>query len=198
MRGRKTSQGNIGHTERRKEKGLDPTSPSEQQQLKIGRYENDIERHRKGYAERVVRRNVLSAMVRAAWGITLCAGGLAVGIAGEILLGMLNFMFGILTALLSVVAAIDGEKTQQDSGTTMQVLRGGQHLRIYGRGVHQRQLFLIQEVVPRVEQGGKKGLHRLYHLGMPAPIPHRDFTENRITILNYRQWKLLTFIWIAR
>ena len=51
-------------------------------------------------------RSVLSAMVRAAWGITLCAGGLAVGIAGEILLGMLNFMFGILTSLLSVVAAI--------------------------------------------------------------------------------------------
>ena len=51
-------------------------------------------------------RSVLSAMVRAAWGIALCAGGLAVGIAGEILLGMLNFMFGILTALLSVVAAI--------------------------------------------------------------------------------------------
>ena len=51
-------------------------------------------------------RSVLSAMVRAAWGITLCAGGLAVGIAGEILLGMLNFMFGILTALHSVVAAI--------------------------------------------------------------------------------------------
>ena len=51
-------------------------------------------------------RSVLSAMVRAAWGITLCAGGLAEGIAGEILLGMLNFMFGILTALLSVVAAI--------------------------------------------------------------------------------------------
>ena len=51
-------------------------------------------------------RSVLSAMVRAAWGITLCAGGLAGGIAGEILLGMLNFMFGILTALLSVVAAI--------------------------------------------------------------------------------------------
>ena len=51
-------------------------------------------------------RSVLSAMERAAWGITLCAGGLAVGIAGEILLGMLNFMFGILTALLSVVAAI--------------------------------------------------------------------------------------------
>lgn len=51
-------------------------------------------------------RKVLFAVARAAWGITLCAGGLAVGIAGEILLGVLNFMFGILTALLSVVAAI--------------------------------------------------------------------------------------------
>ena len=51
-------------------------------------------------------RKVLSAVARAAWGITLCAGGLAVGIAGEILLGVLNFMFGILTALLSIVAII--------------------------------------------------------------------------------------------
>ena len=30
-------------------------------------------------------RKVLSAVARAAWGITLCAGGLAVGIAGEYL-----------------------------------------------------------------------------------------------------------------
>ena len=51
-------------------------------------------------------RKVLSALARAAWGITLCAGGLAVGIAGEILLGVLNFMFGILTAMLSIVATI--------------------------------------------------------------------------------------------
>ena len=48
----------------------------------------------------------LSAMARAAWGIALCAGGLAVGIAGEILFGVLNFMFGILTALLSIAATI--------------------------------------------------------------------------------------------
>lgn len=51
-------------------------------------------------------RMALSAMARAAWGITLCAGGLAVGIAGEILFGVLNFMFGILTVLLSVAANI--------------------------------------------------------------------------------------------
>ena len=51
-------------------------------------------------------RKVLSAVARAAWGITLCAGGLAVGIAGEILLGVLNFMFGFLTALLSIVTII--------------------------------------------------------------------------------------------
>ena len=44
-------------------------------------------------------RKVLSAVARAAWGITLCAGG-------EILLGVLNFMFGILTALLSIVTII--------------------------------------------------------------------------------------------
>lgn len=51
-------------------------------------------------------RKILSAMVTATSGIALCAGGLAVGIAGEILLGVLNFMFGILIALLSIVAAI--------------------------------------------------------------------------------------------
>ena len=51
-------------------------------------------------------RSVLSAMVRAAWGITLCAGGLAVGIAGEILLGMLSFMFGILITTASLAGLI--------------------------------------------------------------------------------------------
>ncbi|MBM6492193.1 MULTISPECIES: hypothetical protein [Bacteroidaceae] len=48
----------------------------------------------------------LSAIIRTASGITLCAGGLAVGIAGEILLGVLNFIFSILTAMLSIVATI--------------------------------------------------------------------------------------------
>ena len=51
-------------------------------------------------------RMALFAMARTASGIVLCAGGLAVGIAGEILLSMLNFMFGILTSLLSVAATI--------------------------------------------------------------------------------------------
>ena len=48
----------------------------------------------------------LSAIIRTASGITLCAGGLAVGIAGEILLGVLNFIFSILIAMLSIVATI--------------------------------------------------------------------------------------------
>ena len=39
-------------------------------------------------------RSVLSAVATAASGIALCAGGLAVGIAGEILLGVLNFSSG--------------------------------------------------------------------------------------------------------
>lgn len=49
---------------------------------------------------------VLSAMVTAVSGIALYAGGLAIGIAAEILLGVLNFMFGILIALFSVAAGI--------------------------------------------------------------------------------------------
>lgn len=49
---------------------------------------------------------MLSAVARTALGITLCAGGLAVSIAGEILFGVVNFMFGILTAPLSIVTII--------------------------------------------------------------------------------------------
>lgn len=51
-------------------------------------------------------RKALSAVMATASGIALCAGGLAIGIVGEILLGVLNFVFGILTALLSTVALI--------------------------------------------------------------------------------------------
>ena len=46
----------------------------------------------------------LSAMVTA--GIALCVGGLAVGIAAEILLGMLSFMFGILITTASLAGLI--------------------------------------------------------------------------------------------
>lgn len=38
--------------------------------------------------------------------IAFCAGGLVVGIIGEILFGMLSIMFGILISLFSVMAAI--------------------------------------------------------------------------------------------
>lgn len=48
----------------------------------------------------------LSAVVSASSGIALCAGGLIVGIAGEIVLGVLNFMFGILIAIASVFGFI--------------------------------------------------------------------------------------------
>ena len=48
----------------------------------------------------------LSAMVTAASGIALCVGGLAVGIAVETLLGVLNFLFGILITIASLVGLI--------------------------------------------------------------------------------------------
>ena len=49
---------------------------------------------------------VLSAMVTAASGIALCIGRLAVGIAAEILLGMLSFVFGILITTISLIGLI--------------------------------------------------------------------------------------------
>lgn len=48
----------------------------------------------------------LSVMVTAASGITICVGGLVVGIAVETLLGVLNFLFGILITITSLVGLI--------------------------------------------------------------------------------------------
>lgn len=48
----------------------------------------------------------LSAMVTAASGIALCVGSLAIGIATEILLGVLSFVFGILITTASLVGLI--------------------------------------------------------------------------------------------
>ena len=45
----------------------------------------------------------LSAMVTAASGIALCVGSLAIGIATEILMGVLSFVFGILITTVSLV-----------------------------------------------------------------------------------------------
>ena len=48
----------------------------------------------------------LSAMVTAASGIALCVGSLAIGIATEILMGVLGFVFGILITTASLVGLI--------------------------------------------------------------------------------------------
>ena len=50
----------------------------------------------------------LSAVVTATSNIAFCAGGLVVGIIGEILFGMLSIMFGILISLFSVMATKKG------------------------------------------------------------------------------------------
>ena len=84
---------------KRKRTRPDPPNPSEtNNNLKNGRYGNDIERHRKGIVESIVRNGN--------GGIALCVGGLAVGIAAEILLGMLSFMFGILITTASLAGLI--------------------------------------------------------------------------------------------
>lgn len=48
----------------------------------------------------------LSVMVTAASGIAIRVGGLVVGIAVETLLGVLNFLFGILITIASLVGLI--------------------------------------------------------------------------------------------
>ena len=48
----------------------------------------------------------LSVMVTAASGIAICVGGVVVGIAVETLLGVLNFLFGILITIASLVGLI--------------------------------------------------------------------------------------------
>lgn len=49
---------------------------------------------------------LLSAVVTATSNVAFCAGSLVVVVIGEILFGMLNFMFGILISLFSVMAVI--------------------------------------------------------------------------------------------
>ncbi len=45
-------------------------------------------------------------MATAVSGISLCVGGLIIGIVGEIVLGILNFIFSILIAIASVFGFI--------------------------------------------------------------------------------------------
>ena len=63
----------------------------------------------------------------------------------------------------------------------MQVLRGGQHLRVYGGNLHQRQPFNPKKAIPRTQQGSEKGLYRFSFGGMSSTIPHGDFTRDCLT-----------------
>ena len=84
-----------------KRKKIDPPNPKEtSNNLKLedmGMTLNDIGK---------ALWKALSAMVTAASGIALCVGSLAIGIATEILLGVLSFVFGILITTVSLVGLI--------------------------------------------------------------------------------------------
>ena len=54
-----------------------------------------------------------------------------------------------------------GNEKKQDSGAPMQILRGGQHLRVHGGNIPQRQYVRLPWTLPRTEQGRTEGLYRL-------------------------------------
>lgn len=73
------------------------------------------------------------------------------------------------------------KKTQQKRISAMQVLRSGQHLRVYGGNLYQRQPFNPKKAIPRTQQGSEKGLYRFSFGGMSPTIPHGDFTRDCLT-----------------
>ena len=60
----------------------------------------------------------------------------------------------------------------------MQILRGGQHLRVYGGNLYQRQFQHISAAIPRTPQGRKGGLHGLSVKRGRANLLARDFEND--------------------
>lgn len=91
---------------------------------------------------------ICGLMMRTAFGVF----GILWGIIREIVNGVFRVAIGVIVAILSTIAFFGfilgyspfnpyrhGKKKQQDGSAAVQILRGGQHLRVYGGNVHQRQ-----------------------------------------------------------
>lgn len=65
----------------------------------------------------------------------------------------------------------------------MQMLRSGQHFRVYGGNLHQRQFQHIPRTIQGVAQGCEKGLHRLSVERGGANLLERDFESNHLTTI---------------
>ena len=78
--------------------------------------------------------------------------GILWGIIREIVNGVFRVAIGVIVAILSATAFFGfilwlftlnpyrhGKEKQQNGSAAMQILRGGQHLRVHGGNVHQRQ-----------------------------------------------------------
>ena len=53
------------------------------------------------------------------------------------------------------------EKKKQDNRTAMQILRGGQHLRVYGIGLPQRKYIRLWGTIQGTQSEGQKGVYTL-------------------------------------
>lgn len=71
------------------------------------------------------------------------------------------------------------EKKKQDNRTAMQILRSGQHLRVYGIGLPKRKHISLWGTVQGTQSARQKGV---YHLslfrGQPHTYPRNHFSNN--------------------
>jgi len=71
------------------------------------------------------------------------------------------------------------EKKKQDNRTAMQILRSGQHLRVYGIGLPQWKYIRLWGTIQGTQSERQKGV---YHLslfrGCPYPYPRNHFSNN--------------------
>ena len=86
---------------------------------------------------------ICGLMMRTAFGVF----GILWDIIREIINGVFRVAIGVIVAILSTIAYFGyspfnpyrhGKEKQQDGSAAVQILRGGQHLRVYGGNVHQR------------------------------------------------------------
>ena len=68
----------------------------------------------------------------------------------------------------------------------MQMLRGGQHFRVYGGNLHQRQFQHIPRTIQGFAQGRTERLHRLSVERGRANLLERDFERNHLTLTSMK------------
>ena len=132
-------------------------------------------------------------MVLALAGSLLCGGSVWLWLAGICAVKLLiRLLLTIAVYILALCPHHQGntlvthflnrqiyEKKKQDNRTAMQILRSGQHLRVYGIGLPKRKHISLWGTVQGTQSARQKGV---YHLslfrGQPHTYPRNHFSNN--------------------